>query len=76
VTWAFFILLAWQIVRYTIELRQLGQTTWVVQMPIAPWWVVVSVFLVVCVAVQLRVVIAQFARARNWRNGGEDKRAR
>jgi TRAP-type transport system small permease protein len=76
VTWVFFILLAWQIVRYTIELRQLGQTTWVVQMPIAPWWVVVSVFLVVCVAVQLRVVIAEFSRARDWRNGGEDRPAR
>lgn len=64
VTWVFFILLAWQIVRYTIELRQLGQTTWVVQIPIAPWWVVVSIFLVVCVAVQLMVVAAAFLRAR------------
>ena len=73
VTWIFFILLAWQIVRYTIELRQLGQTTWVVQMPIAPWWVVVSFFMVVCVAVQVRVVMAEFSRAKNWRNGGEDR---
>lgn len=64
VTWVFFILLAWQIVRYTIELRQLGQTTWVVQIPIAPWWVVVSAFLVVCVAVQLGVVLAAFLRAK------------
>ena len=75
VTWVFFILLAWQIVRYTIELRQLGQTTWVVQMPIAPWWVVVSVFMVVCVAVQVSVVIAAFSRAKNWRNG-EDRLVR
>ena len=64
VTWVFFILLAWQIVRYTIELRQLGQTTWVVQIPIAPWWVVVCFFLVVCVAVQLMVVATAFLRAR------------
>ena len=64
VTWAFFILLAWQIVRYAIELRQLGQTTWVVQIPIAPWWVVVSAFLVVCVAVQLGVVMTAFLRAK------------
>jgi len=76
VTWVFFILLAWQIVRYTIELRQLGQTTWVVQMPIAPWWVVVSFFMVVCVAVQVSVVIAAFSRAKNWRAGGEDRLAR
>ena len=73
VTWVFFLLLAWQIVRYTIELRQLGQTTWVVQMPIAPWWGVVSFFIVVCVAVQVRVVMAEFSRAKNWRNGGEDR---
>jgi len=64
VTWVFFILLAWQIVRYTVELRQLGQTTWVVQIPIAPWWVVVSAFLVVCVAVQLGVVLTAFFRAK------------
>jgi TRAP-type C4-dicarboxylate transport system permease small subunit len=64
VTWAFFILLAWQIVRYAIELRQLGQTTWVVQIPIAPWWVVVSAFLAVCVAVQLGVVMTAFLRAK------------
>ena len=76
VTWVFFILLAWQIARYTIELRQLGQTTWVVQMPIAPWWVVVSFFVVVCVAVQLGVVIAAFSRAMHWRDGGEDRLAR
>jgi TRAP-type C4-dicarboxylate transport system permease small subunit len=76
VTWVFFILLAWQIVRYTVELRQLGQTTWVVQIPIAPWWVVVSFFIVVCIAVQVSVVIAAFFRAKNWRDGGEDRLAR
>lgn len=76
VTWVFFILLAWQIVRYTVELRQLGQTTWVVQIPIAPWWVVVSLFLLVCVVVQLSVVIAAFFRASSKRDGGEDRLAR
>jgi TRAP-type C4-dicarboxylate transport system permease small subunit len=72
-TWVFVVLLAWQIVRYTIELGQLGQTTWVVQIPIAPWWTVVSFFLVVCVAVQLSVVLAAFSRAKNWRDGGEGR---
>lgn len=76
VTAVFFVLLAWQIVRYTIELRQLGQTTWVVQIPIAPWWMVVSFFIVVCVAVQVGVVIVAFLRAMNWRDGGEDGLAR
>lgn len=76
VTGVFFILLAWQIVRYTIELRQLGQTTWVVQMPIAPWWMVVSFFILVCVAVQVSVVMAAFFRAMNRRDGGKDRLAR
>lgn len=76
VTGVFFILLAWQIVRYTIELRQLGQTTWVVQMPIAPWWMVVSFFILVCVAVQVSVIIAAFFRAANRRDGGKDRLAR
>jgi hypothetical protein len=37
--------------------------------------VVVSLFMVVCVAVQVRVVMAEFSRAKNWRNG-EDRLVR
>ncbi|MDH4095327.1 MAG: TRAP transporter small permease [Betaproteobacteria bacterium] len=76
VTWIFLVLLAWQIVRYTVELRQLGQTTWVVQIPIAPWWMVVSFFVVVCAVVQLGIVVAAFSRAKNWHDGGEAGHAR
>jgi hypothetical protein len=37
---------------------------------------VVSVFMVVCVAVQVSVVIAAFSRAKNWRDGSKDRLAR
>ena len=36
VTLAFFVLLAWQFIVYTIDLDARGQTTWVVQLPVAP----------------------------------------
>jgi TRAP-type C4-dicarboxylate transport system permease small subunit len=63
VTLVFFVLLAWQIIVYTIDLRELGQTTWVVRLPVAPWWTVVSCFLVLCVAVQLNILLAHLGSA-------------
>jgi TRAP-type C4-dicarboxylate transport system permease small subunit len=63
VTLVFFTLIAWQIIIYTIDLRVSGQTTWVVQIPSAPWWVVVSFFMVLCVLVQLGIFLSDFYRA-------------
>jgi TRAP-type C4-dicarboxylate transport system permease small subunit len=63
VTLAFFVLLAWQFIVYTIDLDARGQTTWVVQLPVAPWWTVVSFFMVLCVAVQLNVFLSLLRRA-------------
>jgi TRAP-type C4-dicarboxylate transport system permease small subunit len=76
VTWLFFILLSWQIIRYTVELQQLGETTWVVQLPVAPWWSVVSFLMVVCAVVQLGVVVVEVSRARNQRDGTEERPVR
>jgi hypothetical protein len=59
VSLVFFGLLAWQIVLYTKDLNELGQTTWVVQIPVAPWWALVSLFLILCVAVQLGIFLMQ-----------------
>jgi TRAP-type C4-dicarboxylate transport system permease small subunit len=59
----FFALVAWQIVLFTIDLHVRGQTTWVMQIPSAPWWVVASFFMVLCVLVQLIVLVVQFRRA-------------
>lgn len=63
VTWIFFLLLAWQFVVYTIDLHEVGQTTWVVQIPVAPWWVFVCLFMVLCVVVQLNILLIQSWRA-------------
>jgi TRAP-type C4-dicarboxylate transport system permease small subunit len=65
----FFVLLAWQIIRYAADLHALGQTTWVVQIPAAPWWAVVSFFLVLCVAVQLNILLAQLSGAARSGDG-------
>ncbi|NIO11785.1 MAG: TRAP transporter small permease subunit, partial [Deltaproteobacteria bacterium] len=34
----FFGLVAWQFTVYTLELQNVGEHTWVVQIPLAPWW--------------------------------------
>jgi TRAP-type C4-dicarboxylate transport system permease small subunit len=72
VSLVFFVLLAWQIVRYALDLRALGQTTWVVQIPAAPWWAVVSFFLLLCVLVQFTILLVQFAAARRGKTDRTD----
>jgi TRAP-type C4-dicarboxylate transport system permease small subunit len=71
VTLVFFGLVAWQIIVYTIDLHAMGQTTWVVQIPAAPWWVVVSLFMLLCVVVQLSILLAQISGAK--KPGGTDE---
>lgn len=66
VTLIFFALVAWQIILYTIDLRVMGQTTWVVQIPSAPWWAVASFFMVLCVVVQFGICLTQISRAIKW----------
>jgi TRAP-type C4-dicarboxylate transport system permease small subunit len=63
VTLTFFVLLAWQFIVYTADLRAVGQTTWAVQIPVAPFWTVVCLFMVVSVAVQLNLVLVHFEHA-------------
>lgn len=65
VTLVFLVLLAWQVIVYTVDLRALGQTTWVIQIPVAPWWSAVCFFLLMSIPVQLIVGLALCARARN-----------
>jgi TRAP-type transport system small permease protein len=75
VTLVFLILLVWQIVMYTVDLNAVGQTTWVVQIPVAPWWSIVCFFLLMCIPVQLIVALAQCWRARNVTNSKQASRA-
>jgi hypothetical protein len=64
---------AWQIVLFTIDLHVRGQTTWVMQIPSAPSWVVASFFMVLCVVVQLVVLVTPFRRAANGAAIDEDQ---
>lgn len=50
--------LAWQLQDYVIELRETGETTENLGMPIAPWWQVVTVLFYLGVAIQALVVVA------------------
>lgn len=52
--------MAWYIQIYTNELAETGETTWLMAIPVAPFWQVVSVLLFLCVPIQL-VVIAGLA---------------
>jgi TRAP-type C4-dicarboxylate transport system permease small subunit len=54
---AFLILVAWQLVRYVFELNDAGETTWVLQWAVAPWWGVATLCIIICVPVQLFVCI-------------------
>jgi TRAP-type C4-dicarboxylate transport system permease small subunit len=72
VSLAFFAVLAWQFIVYTIDLNEVGQTTWAVQIPVAPFWTVVCIFMVVSVAVQLNLVLTRFEHAWNWSDTGEN----
>lgn len=48
--------MAWQIQIYTDELRQSGETTWLLAIPVAPFWQVVSVLLFLSVPIQVVVI--------------------
>lgn len=62
ITGIFFLLLAWQFVSYANNLNEVGQTTWVIRMPVAPWWAVVSAFLCLCVVIQSIIIIVDVGR--------------
>lgn len=61
VTLVFFAVVAWRIVLHAAELRRSGETTWILGWPVAPWWAVVTLFIVICIPVQI-VVLARLLR--------------
>ena len=65
VTTGFFILFAWQFILHTINVDARGETTWVLRWPVAPWWAVVTLFLVLCAVLQIIVLFAQLRCATN-----------
>lgn len=58
VTWLVLALLAWQLQDYVVELRETGETTENLGMPIAPWWQGVTILFYLGVAIQALVVVS------------------
>ncbi len=59
----FFVLVAWQFVLYTADMQAVGEYTWVIQLPMAPWWWVTTFVMASCVPLQGLIVVSQFVRA-------------
>lgn len=57
VTFLFTIALAWQLILYTQEVWETGETTWLLGYSVTPWWMLATGLLVVAVVVQLIVVL-------------------
>jgi TRAP-type C4-dicarboxylate transport system permease small subunit len=68
VTSVFFFAVGWEFVAYTAQVKDAGETTWILAWPVAPWWTVVTAFMIVCIPVQVVVFVAEIGRALR---GGE-----
>ena len=53
----------WQFWLYTDQLIEDGETTWVLNWPVSPWWRVVTILIIICVPVTLVTVIQYFKNA-------------
>ena len=58
----FFSLVAWQFALYTMELQSVGEHTWVIQIPMAPWWWITTCVVASCVPLQALLVFTNFFR--------------
>lgn len=53
----FFVLLVWQLAIYAGELAESGQTTFVLELAVAPWWVAATILFALCLPVQALVAL-------------------
>jgi TRAP-type C4-dicarboxylate transport system permease small subunit len=67
-TTSVFVLLAWQLVKYTIDVFENQETTWLLGWPVGPWWSVVTALMIFCIPVQLVVLLVAVRQA--YRGGG------
>ncbi len=72
VTLTIFALMAWQMWLHTNELAQDGETTWVLNLPVSPWWRVVTILINICTPVTF-VTFIQYAKAALRKKKPSDK---
>ncbi len=60
--WAVTLAMAWQFTVYAGKIARVGETTWVLQIPTAPFWYAVAAILWVSAAVQAIMVLLEFSR--------------
>lgn len=63
VAWIVVAALAWQFTLYAGKLARANETTWILKLPVAPFWYAVAAILWVAVLVQAIVVALDVARA-------------
>jgi TRAP-type C4-dicarboxylate transport system permease small subunit len=64
-TLLFFVVLGWQLVRYTNDLFANQEATWLLGWPVGPWWATATAFMILCVPIQIVMFFVQARRARD-----------
>ncbi len=68
----FFFAVGWEFIAYTLQVKDAGETTWILGWPVAPWWTVATAFMVVCIPVQVIVFVAEIGRALRGGVGADE----
>ena len=53
----FLAVMAWQLILYVIDTRDAGETTWILQWSVAPWWGIATLCVILCLPVQLFITL-------------------
>jgi len=62
----FFVLLTWQFIPYAASITARGEQTWVLKLPVGPWWWVATAFFAVAVLAQTMVALTDLGRLLGW----------
>jgi TRAP-type transport system small permease protein len=57
VTFGFFTVVGWEFIGYTQELAEAGEATWIIGIKVAPYWWVVTAFVMLCIPAQFIVIL-------------------
>lgn len=63
VTSLFFLIVGWQFILYTTEIGESGETTWLLGWEVGPWWVVTTIFMLICIPIQVLIFVQQVRAA-------------